>query len=176
MLMAILSGVRGQVLHLLDVQNMTIEADYVSFRISEPTKTSRPGRHMQELKFMAYPHMRSLCVVFYLKMYLKRTLNVRWTVKKLFLTYGRVGRAASRDTIRRWIRDVMEAAGIDLNIFNPHSTRSASTSAARSGVSLRTILRTAGWFSASSYQRHYKKRIAKPCGFQATLMNRFNKK
>ncbi len=174
--MAILSGVRGQSLFLLDVHNMTIDPDFVSFRIADVTKTSRPGNHVQELRFRAFPTMRRLCVVYYIKVYLARTLNVRWT-SSFFVLYGNnVGKAASRDTIRRWLRDVLVEAGVDMGIFTPHSTRSASTSAARSCVSMATILRTAGWLTASTYQKFYKKPISKSCAFQEGLMRRYRKR
>ncbi len=171
--MAILSGVRGQTLWLLDVYNMTIEPDYISFRVADLTKTTRPGFHVNELRFNAYPLRRRLCVVYYLKVYLKRTLDNRWTVKQLLLTFGKFGCAASRDTVRRWIKDVLIAAGIDMKIFNPHSTRSAATSAASTCVRLDTILKTAGWVKPTCFQKFYKKELAQPCEFQEGLLKRF---
>ena len=38
----------------------------------------------------------------------------------------------SRDTISRWIWDVLEKTGINTKIFSSHSTRAAATSAAQS--------------------------------------------
>ncbi len=175
-LMAILSGARGQTPYLLDVENMTIEPDSISFRVGEPTKTSRPGRHVSEIRFNAYPFMKRLCVVYYLKVYLKRTLETRWTVKQLLLSYGVTGRAAARATVRRWIYDVLVAAGIDMGIFTPHSTRSASTSAASSYVRLATILSTAGWANPSCFQKFYKKKVEKSCAFQESLLKRYRKR
>ncbi len=175
-LMAVLSGVRGQNLFLLNALNMTLDCDFVTFQINGLTKTARPGRPIPDLHFVAYPQNRRLCVVYYLRVYLQRTLHVRWT-PSLFMTYGNnVGHAASRDTVRRWIRDVLVEAGIDMGIFTPHSTRSASTSAAATCVSLSTILRTAGWYSSSTFQRHYKKPILKTCAFQEGLLKRHRKR
>ncbi len=175
MLMALLAGVRGQLLYLIDVKNMTITYSTISFRIAEITKTTRPGKHVGELRFTAYPCDRRLDVVHYAKVYLERTLDTRWTVKQFFLCYGKFGCAASRDTIRRWLKEMLDAAGIDMDIFRPHSTRSASTSAASTCVSMETILRTAGWTNPSTFQRYYKKPIIKTCAFQESLMRRFRK-
>ena len=42
----------------------------------------------------------------------------------------------------------LKLAGIDLSLFTPHSTRSASTSAVVSKVPIDTIIKTAGWSKA----------------------------
>ena len=173
--MAILSGVRGQSLYLLNIFNMTIEPDYVSLRISETTKTSKPGSGIQEIRFDAYPIFKRLCVVYYIKVYLERTLKLRWLKKSFFLCYGKYDSTPERDTVRRWIRDTLIDAGVDMTIFGPHSTRSASTSAARaSGVHLRTILKTAGWTTPSCFQRFYNKPLMQTCTMQKALLKRYH--
>lgn len=54
----------------------------------------------------------------------------------------------------------MKAAGIDLNLFSAHSTRSASTSkAAASNIPLGLILKTAGWTNEQTFAKFYKKQI-----------------
>ncbi|MPC41864.1 hypothetical protein E2C01_035471 [Portunus trituberculatus] len=55
----------------------------------------------------------------------------------------------------------MQAAGIDLTIFSPHSTRSASTSKAALKLPLSTILSTIGWAKESTFTKHYQKPINK---------------
>ena len=51
---------------------------------------------------------------------------------------------ASKDTMSRWLKQVMSAAGLDTSIFKPHSTRSAATSAAKvADVPLDDIMATA---------------------------------
>ena len=55
-------------------------------------------------------------------------------------------KAASKDTICRWIKTTLELAEIDLGRLKPHSIRSTSAStAAVAKVPADTILRTAGW-------------------------------
>ena len=50
----------------------------------------------------------------------------------------------------------MQRAGIDTGVFKPHSTRSASVSAAkRRGVYTSDILKAAQWSRESTFQRFY---------------------
>ena len=64
---------------------------------------------------------------------------------------------ASRNTSRRWTRDMMVAGGIDPSLFSRHSTRSASTSKAALKLPLSTILSTVGWARESTFAKFYKK-------------------
>ena len=49
-----------------------------------------------------------------------------------------------RDTLSSWVKILLDAAGTDTMQFNPHSTRAASTTAARgNSVSLQEMLNTA---------------------------------
>ena len=66
----------------------------------------------------------------------------------------------SRDTISRWVKFVLQISGIDVNIFKPHSTKSASTSKAKlSDVPIADILDKAGWKSESTFAKFYDKTI-----------------
>ena len=65
---------------------------------------------------------------------------------------------ASKDTMSRWLKQVMTAAGLDTSIFKPHSTRSAATSAAKvADVPLDEIMATASWRSSSVFAVFYNK-------------------
>lgn len=169
-LMLLLSGQRGQTLHLLDTRNMTVSESRVTFRIGDPLKTSRPGAHMSELIFDAYPSDKKLCVVTSIVNYLDRTKYIRGTITRFFLTTKPPIKLASRDTLRRWTKSIMEAAGINLNIFSPHSTRSASTSKAALKLPLSTILSTIGWAKESTFTKYYKKPIIKDGHFARAIL------
>ena len=72
----------------------------------------------------------------------------------------------SRETISRWVKISLDSAGIDTTRFKPHSTRQASTSAAKqNAVSLQEILNSAGWASASTFARFYGKPIEQQAEF-----------
>ena len=62
LLLLLLSGQRDQTLHMLDIRNMTVLDSWVSFRNGDALKSSRPGVHLSELVFAAYPPDRRLCV------------------------------------------------------------------------------------------------------------------
>ena len=52
---------------------------------------------------------------------------------------------ATKNTISTWIRKGLISAGVDLNIFTPHSTRAAAVSKLKkANISITTIVNTAG--------------------------------
>ena len=67
---------------------------------------------------------------------------------------------ATIDTLARWVKQSMIAAGIDTTIFHPHSCQAASTSKANAaGVPLHQILRAGQWSQESTFFRFYCKQI-----------------
>ena len=109
---------------------MTLSQGYAKFAIGETIKTTRPGHHIAELAFRAYAPDRRLCVHTALTANQDRTLDVWGKETRLLLTLKAPHKGISHNTLRWWLREALRNAGIDLNIFSPHSTRSASTSAA----------------------------------------------
>ena len=157
MLLLILSGQRVQTMHMLDVKSLTLSYSKAVFALDDITKTTALGRHPEPLCYLAYAPDRRLCVITVLKHYLERTLDIREKETKLFLTLTKTHKAATKDTLRRWARDILGESGVDLKIFKPHSLRSASTSlAAQTKLSLSTIMRSAGWFQESTFNKYYK--------------------
>lgn len=159
MLLLLLSGQRGQTIKFLDLRNMKLTNSKVKFAIGDIIKTSAPGRHINELSFTAYAPDRRLCIIRTLTRYLEVTRPLRGEFTQLFITVKKPYHPASRDTLRRWVKDVLRTAGIDMDIFTAHSTRAASTSKAANFVPLQTILNTATWSSASTFAKYYKKPI-----------------
>ena len=71
-----------------------------------------------------------------------------------FKTY----KAISTSTIARWLKTVLNLAGIDTSIFSAHSYRGALTSKAfSSGISLNDILKTANWSNAETFFKFYNR-------------------
>lgn len=170
MLLLLLSGQRGQTIHLLDTRNMTLTKSKLKFRIGDLVKQTAPNRHVNELAFRAYAPDRRLCIITVIEEYLRRTRPARGSCTNLLLTYGKPVKAASRDSIRRWTREVLKSAGIDTSIFSPHSVRSASTSKAVLRLPLNTILQTAGWTRESTFRKYYKKDITEGKSFQEAIL------
>ena len=70
---------------------------------------------------------------------------------KLLIGYQKPYKHVSKDTLARWLRDVLNKADVDMQQFGAHSTRTASTSAAITcGVPV-DVLRAAGWRSGSTF-------------------------
>lgn len=172
MLMLLQSGQRGQTLHLFDTRNMFFTPSRVTFTLGDPLKTSGPNSHISQITFKAYAPDRRLCVHTALVSYLQRTLDTRGKVTSLFLTTTVPRKAASRDTLRRWTRDLMGSAGVDLSIFSPHSTRSASSSTAAKYLPLSTIVKAIGWSKSSTFTTYYHKPIQDSRFADAVLASR----
>ena len=157
MLLLLQSGQRGQTLHMLDIRNMTLTDTRASFRIGDLLKTSRPGHHISEVAFDVLVPESRLCVVATLKEYLSRTQECRADTTRLLLTSRAPVGPVFRDTIRQWTRDIMEATGIDLSIFAPHSTGGASCGKAKLVLPLYKIINTIRWSKDSVFRKFYDK-------------------
>ena len=152
MLIALVSAQRTQSIHLLDLHFMKLSTDAVEFVIPGRIKQSRPGYKVQPVLLKAYPIDRHLCVVTHLNEYIERTKSLRSVESRLFISYVKPHKGVSKDTISRWIRTVMTDAGIDVNVFKPHSTRSAATSKAlQSCVPIQDVLKQAGWSNQRTF-------------------------
>ncbi len=174
MLMAILSGQRGQTLHVLRKELLRSSGDARIFSIDKKLKTSKPGKHFSELVFRSFVSDPDVCIVTCIDEYLKRTseFRVNPNCSQFFLTYDKP-HEASRASISRWLRDVMRDAGIDVGVFESHSTRSASTSAARTVTNIDTVLKAGGWSCASTFTRYYNLPITPKTAMQDAILRRF---
>ena len=173
MLVALVTGQRGQSLHLMDLSHVRDKGQSIEFEIADLTKTSRPGKGPVILSLPVYPEDSRVCVVGALRLYLNRTSNLRDACTKLFISFVRPHKPVSRDTISRWITTTMALAGVDTNVFKPHSTRAAATTAAlKYKVPMDTILSTAGWTNVGTFATFYHKKVQETTQFgQAILQN-----
>ena len=147
MLCLLVTGQRCQSIHLMDLKYVSkTESSYI-FYLEEHIKQSKPGKRNPEMVLPAFLADKRLCVMTCLDAYIAETETVRNTQNtRLFLSYTKPYHPITKNTLSRWVKYVMAKSGIDINTFRPHSTRSASTSAAlRSGVPLDIIMKVAGW-------------------------------
>ena len=161
-LIALLSAQRCQTLHLLriDKDSMKLKANSVVFIVRNLVKQSKPGNTGFTLNLQAYPPDRRLCVLRLLKHYLLCTKPLRGTSKQLFISYRKPYEPITRNTISRWIRMVLDRAGIDTAHYKPHSTRAAASSAAQNNrVPVADIMATAGWANEKTFTRFYNKPV-----------------
>lgn len=170
-LLALTTGQRLQTLHSISIHNIDINNDCVKIRFSELLKTSSFKHHLSELFIQTYPNNDNLCVVQTLKQYLERTKIHRGTESNLFISYQKPYKGVSKGTLGKWIKSVLSSAGIDMDIFKPHSTRSAATSVAASKIPIETVLRTAGWRTDCTFRRFYKREITNSSAFAHSVLN-----
>ena len=162
MLLALTLASRSQSLHLLTLDNMKKGFSSYTLQYSGLLKQSRSGHNNPIAELRAYPPDRRLCVLFVLKEYLKRTEVIRGNNKCLFISYVKPHRPITKDTIGRWLKEIMTRAGVDISIYKPHSVRTAAVSKAKSNmVPIDEILKTAGWSSERTFAKFYDKNITK---------------
>jgi len=163
MLISITTAQRLQTLHMLNIGLMEIQNSAVVFSFDKPMKQSNPRNAIRPLILEAYLPDKALCVYNVLLEYISRTESIRGVEQQLLVSYQKPYKKVSRDTISRWIRTVMQLSGLDLTVFKAHSTRAASTSAAkRAQVPIQDIIDRAGWSSAQTFATFYKREIVSP--------------
>ena len=104
--------------------------------------------------------IQRLCPVECYKTYEHATKDYRPKDKQqtdpLFLSYIRPCKPVTASTLARWVRSLLQQAGIDTEIFSAHSLRGASTLAAFSqGVSVSDILQMADWSQENTFCKFY---------------------
>ena len=164
MLCALVTGQRCQTLHLMNLGQVRRNPDtsYV-FCIDQLVKQSAPDRAQPVLLIPRFVADTTLCVATVLDEYIVRTSSLRGEEQQLFISYAKPHHGVSKDTISRWIKTVMQKAGVDTTLFKPHSTRAASTSKARNcNVSLPVIMKAASWSSDCVFNTFYNKPVQSP--------------
>ena len=154
---------------------MLWKPDSYVFKIESLLKqTSAAGgkhRHLEPIKFSIYDMQNKLCVVATLDCYLERTSKFRKS-NQLLLCYAKPHGPAAKATISCWVKG-MKAAGVNVEVFKLHSTRSAATSAAKvAGVPIDEIFKTAGWRTSSVFGKFYNKPLVDTDSFANSILSR----
>ena len=151
-------GQRSQTIHTIKCTDIVVVNDKCIIPIYDPVKQTKDGKHMEPLKFKVF-HEEKLCPIQNLTTYLQRTKSFR-TGPELFISYQKPYHAVSKDTITRWVNDIMGKAGIDISKYVTHSCRAAASSYAfNKKVSLKRIMDSCGWSSERTFANHYRKQI-----------------
>ena len=124
MLLCLTTAQRAQTIHMLDTNYIQELDDGYHITVQGNLKQTKPGKHLKPIELVAFKDNESLCVVKHLKEYLHKTMQLRNGHFQLLLSYQRPHCPVSKDTISRWTKSVLESAGIDVNIYKGHSTRS----------------------------------------------------
>lgn len=158
-LLALASCSRIATLHSILLKEVEFKDSKVVIHISQLQKQSRPGFHQSAIVLHKFQY-ESQCVVTALVNYVQATKHMRESclaLTNLFITTVKPYRNASKDTVSRWIKDTIHAAGVPVN-FKAHSTRSAATSdLLKQGFDVKTILSKAGWSSENVFYKFYKR-------------------
>ena len=125
-LLAITRPSRSADLSQLDTSRMRSGANGMSFIPSSRAKQSRQGKPIESFFFPSFPQNPMLCPVRTLSVYLDKTNQVRGSETKLFLSFIKPHKAVISSTIARWLRTILEQAGINSEIFSAHSISGAS--------------------------------------------------
>ena len=174
MLALLVSGQRIHSFSVVEVEDLQLLDSQIIIHFGNKLKQSRPGYRTPDVALKAFPQDSSLCIYTYMLEYLRRTAPIRGDQKLLFITLKPPykGASNSKDTLSRWVKKVMSSAGIDTNLFLPHSVRAASTSAAkRGGASVKEIMDSAGWSRTSTFTTFYDKQVADPHMFDVAVLS-----
>ncbi|KAL8598175.1 hypothetical protein ACOMHN_043246 [Nucella lapillus] len=161
MLIALLSGQRCQTLQALKInpECMLLREEKCTFFVNTLLKQSRRGTHLPPIELYSCEN-KAVCVMHTLRVYLEKAKTLWGKTDSLFLTLLAPHKAASKDTVARWLRWTLARAGIHTADCTAHSNRSSSVSAVRAvGVSMDTIMKAAGWINAATYRKYYHKTI-----------------
>ena len=101
-LLLVVSGQRVQTLSLLSLDNCVIHRSSIKFIILENVKRSRPGVPALEVDVRQFPADKRLCIVNYLKEYIKRTRKLRKS-PYLFVSYRKPHDWVIKGTIASWV-------------------------------------------------------------------------
>ena len=112
----------------------------------------------------------NVCPVKLFKHYIDVAKSFRGSITCLFITTSKAYRPASKVTLARWIKTVLHDASIDMTIFTPDSTRSASTSKAATKVPIETVLKTGDWRSMRTFANYYNKQIDDSQMFETSIV------
>ena len=171
MLLLLVTGQRGQSIHLMTLPAMKRTESLCQFQILNHTKTSKPGHSSTSITISEFEQDRRICPLTALQEYLDRTQGLRNGEQCLFISYVKPHRAVSRDTISRWAKSVLESSGIDSHKFSAHSTRAAAASRAKQkDVPLDVILAHVGWRSAETFRKFYDKPVTPATNIMASAI------
>ena len=159
-LLSILAGgQRSQTIHKINVLDIKVNAEKCVFPIYDLIKQTRRGKHMKPMEFKVYHREEKLCLISNLTEYLLKTRPMRKD-SALFISYQKPYHAVTKDTVTRWVNDIMKKAGIDMSNYVTHSCRAAASSYAKSRcVPIHKIISSCGWSTERTFANHYQKDI-----------------
>ncbi|XP_050512905.1 uncharacterized protein LOC126888594 [Diabrotica virgifera virgifera] len=172
-LLALATGQRIQTLHNIEILNIQVLDKQICIKVPSRLKTSGYNKSQPFLIIPFFDNDTNICVARTLVAYLERTRELRGSCQYLFITFKKPHHRATRQTIGRWLKNILRSSGIDTNTFSAHSTRHAATSAAaRKGISFDTIRLAAGWSERSrTFATFYNRPLAPESSFARAVLS-----
>ena len=99
--------------------------DRYRITVHEKLKQTKPGRHLEPIELLAFPEGKNLCVVQRLRECIHRTDSLSKDHSQLLLSNVKPFKPVARDTVSRWVKQVLQSAGIDITKYSAHSCRAA---------------------------------------------------
>lgn len=162
-LLALVTAHRVQTLSLIRISNIHKDNNKYIIKISDQIKTSAINRLQPTLMLPYFDEKPAICPARTLEYYLSMSAEKRNSdCDFLFISIKRPFKSVCSQSLSRWIKGTLKESGIDTTIFSAHSTRHASTSAARRlGVSIDLIKKTAGWTGNSeAFAKFYNREVS----------------
>lgn len=161
-LLALVTAHRVQTFSKINIKNIEIKPNEIIIKIPDLIKTSKKGTNQPLLVLPYFLQKNEICPAQTLVDYINKTSSLRKD-DTLFIGCKKPHKAATTQTLCRWIKSTLHASGIDVSIFSAHSTRHASTSKAHQlGVNIDLIRKTAGWSNNSdTFFKFYQRNITK---------------
>ncbi|KAK2548898.1 Polyprotein P3 [Acropora cervicornis] len=147
-----------QVLQALEQANPLHLRD-LTFKLTMLVALNRPGQMFTNVRLFKYPMNKNLCVYTTLEHYLKVTESLRKS-SQLLVSYVKPHDKVCSSTIGRWLKTSLAQAGIDIHVYQAHSTRSASTSKAAGSLPVDAVMKLAGWSQESTFRKYYDKTVS----------------
>ena len=126
-LLMLLSASRAHCIHAFSTDAMEFNENEYVFYPTVLLKHSRPKFRGDPIVYKSFPQNTRLCIVHTISEYISRR-DALTTTDALLITYRKPHHPAHRDTVARWLKNVLKDAGI--KNFTAHSYRAASTSCA----------------------------------------------
>lgn len=160
-LLALVTGQKIQTLALIDNKNIVINGRLIEIKIPDRIKTSKSGKNQPVLSLPFYEKDTNICSSNILLCYITRTKELRVNKTVLFISFKKPFNVVWKQTLSRWVKDILYESGVDSDVFSAHSTRHASTSAAKcKGVNFELIRKSAGWTTNSTtFARFYNRPV-----------------
>ena len=158
-LLALSNASRTSEIHALDIRYLSRNENVVTFTIAELTKTTQPGKK-KVVHYLSLKQEHRLCPVVALEEYLKRTSPIRrnnTSKMQLLLSTMKPFHPMSKSTIARWMKILIQEAGVGEQ-FSSHSIRgAASTAAVMKGMPISEVIHIADWSSDNLFKTfHFK--------------------